>query len=789
MAERLGEALLELRTDDKGLNSGIKRAEGGAQKLGTTFDKTSDKADNLSDRMTATGAALKRAGEASGAAAGAALQQAAALYRMDTAAMAAGKASVALAQADYKKAAAALASARADSEASKEAIAAATATKQKAFASLEAAKADYAQVVASQRIAQADQLAAVAAREAAQADNAAALASHNVANAAGAATPALDAHAKASKNAAMQQKLLMFQLNDVFVSLASGMPIYMVAIQQGSQMAQIWGPGEGGLGRALKETGKLAVSAATKFPMVTAAVAAAGLAVAGMTYEVNRAQGVTVGFGDVALATWQVMAAELWDVLKPAVDAMGPWFQSAWDLIIAGVKVTGNAVINSFHAVGVDVQSVALTIGTHFEGSFERVKIVWSKLPEVLGDIVYSTANRVVDGVEDMINGAVDRINKLNEYLPEWAQFTKIDGVDLPGITNPNSGAGTETAKALKATVEKEKAEIKQIWADRNASVKQIMSSDPLGDFFSKVKDRAVENALNDKKKKKGKTGKTDAEKEAERYQSLVRNAQQFIAVQEAERQSIGMTEEAAARLRYEQELLNRAADANIKLTPQQSAELKRLAGEMASAEAQTNALQDAFDFARDVAGGFVSDLRQGLEDGKGFFKAFGDAAMNVLDRLIDKIMNDALDAIFELGSAGSGIASGKGGGGGLLGGLGSIFGSLFAGFRAKGGLIPNGTFGIVGEKGPEPVIGTSRGAMVLPNSSLKGMSGGEGGGAGGDMKIGVAVELKGGNDFEAWVTNVSRREAGEAAQGAVSAYDRNLPGRMNEIDSRPRWR
>ncbi|MFK0277445.1 phage tail length tape measure family protein [Ensifer sp. NPDC090286] len=599
--------------------------------------------------------------------------------------------------------------------------------------------------------------------------------------------PALDQVSKATKNAALQQKLLVFQLNDVFVSLASGMPAYMVLIQQGSQISQIWGPGEGGLGRALKETANMAVSAATKFPLVTAAVAAASVAIAGMTYEVNRAQGVTVGLGDVALATWQVMADGLWDLLKPAVDAMGPWFQLAWDKIVAGVKVTGNAVINSFHAAGVDVAAVALTIGTHFEGSFERVKIVWSKLPEVLGDIVYSTANRVVDGVEDMINGAVDRINKLNEYLPDWAQFTAVDKVDLPGITNPNAGAGTQTAKALKATVEKEKAEIKQIWADRNASVKQIMGSDPLGDFFSKVQDRAVENALNDKKKKKGKTGKTDAEKEAERYQDLVRNAQQFIAVQETERQSIGMTEEAAARLRYEQELLNRAADANIKLTPQQSAELKRLAGEMASAEAQTNALQDAFDFARDVAGGFVSDLRQGLEDGKGFFKAFGDAAMNVLDRLIDKIMNDALDAIFELGSAGSGVASGKGGGG-LLGGLGSIFGSLFAGFRAKGGLIPNGTFGIVGEKGPEPVIGTSRGAMVLPNSSLKGM-GGEGSGAGGEMKIGVAVELKGGNDFEAWVTDVSRREAGEAAQGAVTAYDRNLPGRMNEIDSRPRWR
>lgn len=30
MSERLGEALLDLRTNDKGFNAGIKRAEGGA---------------------------------------------------------------------------------------------------------------------------------------------------------------------------------------------------------------------------------------------------------------------------------------------------------------------------------------------------------------------------------------------------------------------------------------------------------------------------------------------------------------------------------------------------------------------------------------------------------------------------------------------------------------------------------------------------------------------------------------------------------------------------------------
>ncbi|WP_457812953.1 phage tail length tape measure family protein [Sinorhizobium meliloti] len=755
MSERLGEALLDLRTNDKGFNAGIKRAEGGAQKLGGTLDQTSDKADNLSERMRSTGAALRNAGEASSAAAGAAMQETAALYRMDAAAMAASKASVALAQAEYKKASAALASARADGEATKEAIAAAAAMKQKAFASLEAARADNAAVIASQR----------------------------VAAAAKATAPAIQAVGQASKNAALQQKLLVFQLNDVFVSLASGMPLYLVAIQQGSQMAQIWGPGEGGLGRALKETGKMAVNAATRFPLLMAAVALGAAAIAGMTYEVNRASDVTVGFGDVALATWETIADGLSDLLKPAIDAMAPWFQSAWDIVVSGVKTTGNEIINSFHAAGVDVALVAETIATHFEHSFETVKIIWSTLPAVLGDIVYSTAKSVVDGIEAMINGAVDRINKLNEYLPEWAQFDGIDKIDLPGIENPNAGAATDTAKRLKQNAESEVAEIRKIWGDRNARITEIMTSDPLGDFFNAVEDRSVENALEREKEKKGKSGgDTSGRTDAEKYQDLVRSAEQFIQAQTRERQSIGLTAEAASRLRYEQELLNAAANDNIKLTPQQTAELKRLAGEMAVAEAETTRLQESFDFARDVAGGFVSDVRQGLEDGKDLFKSFADAAVGALNRVIDKILNEALDALFQLGSAGSNVGSG----GGFLGGIGNIFSSLFSGFFAKGGLIPSGTFGIVGEKGPEPVIGTSRGAMVLPNSSLKGR---QGGGDAGGMHITFGVDVDDNGRLSAYVKNVARTESSTAAQGAVAAYDRGLPDRVQQINANPRRR
>ncbi len=112
--------------------------------------------------------------------------------------------------------------------------------------------------------------------------------------------------------------------------------------------------------------------------------------------------------------------------------------------------------------------------------------------------------------------------------------------------------------------------------------------------------------------------------------------------------------------------------------------------------------------------------------------QTFGDMAVDALDGLLDD-SKDLDDVLGDLASSlrkmvlqavllGQGPLGNIFGMGGTDGGVGGLLGNLFAGFRADGGLIPSGTFGIVGERGPEPVIGTSRGAQVLPNSALRKM-------------------------------------------------------------------
>lgn len=76
--------------------------------------------------------------------------------------------------------------------------------------------------------------------------------------------------------------------------------------------------------------------------------------------------------------------------------------------------------------------------------------------------------------------------------------------------------------------------------------------------------------------------------KEQSAYDDLILSANQFIETQGMEQQALALTGAAAAGLRYEQELLNKAANDNIALSQPQRDELAALAEAMAQAEQAT---------------------------------------------------------------------------------------------------------------------------------------------------------------------------------------------------------
>lgn len=142
------------------------------------------------------------------------------------------------------------------------------------------------------------------------------------------------------------------------------------------------------------------------------------------------------------------------------------------------------------------------------------------------------------------------------------------------------------------------------------------------------------------------------------------------------------------------------------------------------------------------------------------------------LGAALEDLINQLARAVLQSMLLGQGPLAGLFGSKSAGGGLGGLLGGLFSGFFAKGGLIPSGTFGIVGERGPEPVFGTPHGAMVLPNSAMSGMAPPAPAGP-------LQVIVNG--------SSLSVSELTQAISDALDRFDRfRLPQRVAEINADP---
>jgi hypothetical protein len=226
-------------------------------------------------------------------------------------------------------------------------------------------------------------------------------------------------------------------------------------------------------------------------------------------------------------------------------------------------------------------------------------------------------------------------------------------------------------------------------------------------------------------------------------YAKLIESSQQRVQSARLEAQTLGMTREEVARLTIEQELLNKAANDNIKLTPNQTSALKELASQIAETEEHTKRLKDAYDFGRSVMNGFFTDLKSNLREGKGLWGSFAAAGANALDRIADKALGMAADGIWDLifGAIMGGIGGGATGGtwgNGLWGS--AIFNAKGNTYSATSGLhryvntivdrptvfpfAKGGAVGVMGEAGKEAIMPLGRttdgslGVRVANNNS-----------------------------------------------------------------------
>lgn len=304
------------------------------------------------------------------------------------------------------------------------------------------------------------------------------------------------------------------------------------------------------------------------------------------------------------------------------------------------------------------------------------------------------------------------------------------------------------------------------------------------------------------------------AEREAERavknYADMIMSSQQYIEAQQQELQQLGMTTEAAAAFRYEQEMLNQAANDNIDLTARQREEIAGYAAGMAMAEEATRRAQEAIDFARDTTRGFIDDMRSGLEQGKGFWESFANAALNALDKITNKILDDLLEAMFQVNSATGGggflssiisrIFGGGGGGGFSAASIAGIGQGLFdqGGYTGNGGkhqpagIVHKGEYVFsaaatraIGAKNLDRAHRSAKG--YAEGGMVGGGAGMYGGAANSNVHVVVSVDDKGA--LQAYVQRTSAEIAQATTQEGLKRYDATAQPRFTRDARRAKMR
>lgn len=555
---------------------------------------------------------------------------------------------------------------------------------------------------------------------------------------------------------------LAAQFQDIGVTAAGGMNPMLIALQQGTQIA---GQMEMAMQSGAKATAvfgaafKSLLSPISIASIVLTALAAAALqmvdwaklgasAVRGLAdvlttiapYAAAAAAGLallyapTIIFGIVnviALLGRMAVAAVSAGIAIAAANPLAA-FVLGVTAAVAAMNIFREEITKIFgrDIVG-DVTTAANFIINSFEAAFEDLKFIWNTFPDVIKAAVVGAANAALVAVEGLIQKAVNLMNafhaQVNKILPEGYKIPAFDRVSLGDYKLDDGDAADRAAKALDG---------------RNANIERIMGQDRVGQFgegiargASAASGKLQELAkwmttVDEKKKKKG--GKTDVEK----YDDIVNGAERRIASLDAEAAALGMTEEAAAAYRYETDLLNQASQKGLTLTELQKGELSALASVMASVEAATKKTREAIAFAKETTRGFVDDFISGLKRGESVWKSFGDAALGVLDKIANKLLDSAFDGLF----GGGGFLSGLlGGGGGSSFQATTTLGSFLMNGYADGTMAARTGLAVVGERGPE-IVRFGGGEKVIPNHQLRGVN--DNGRSGQGISVSAPVEI-----------------------------------------------
>lgn len=256
---------------------------------------------------------------------------------------------------------------------------------------------------------------------------------------------------------------LGFQVQDVIVSLQAGQNPLTVFIQQGGQIGQIAaqaGVGIGGIARALLGMAGAAAVAVVTSPLLLGIAAAAGTAYG--AFKLFQSEVKKTGEIDNFAKSLGLTKKEMKELEGVGLTA-GDVFTGLWRTIDQGLGLSG--VFSSIKSWAVDAFKTALDFGLNavaglyagWAGSFNAIRIIWSRFPAIMGDAAAQAANAAIGAVEWLLNKSIDGlnayarlVNKILEALGVSTRLGQFEHQNLEKMALNSSGAIAASAKEIR---------------------------------------------------------------------------------------------------------------------------------------------------------------------------------------------------------------------------------------------------------------------------------------------------------------------------------------------------
>jgi tape measure domain-containing protein len=297
--------------------------------------------------------------------------------------------------------------------------------------------------------------------------------------------------------------------------------------------------------------------------------------------------------GPVAVGAVLSLAAAIGTTLVGAVKALTiAMMANPIGLFVGAIAAAVTAVYlfrdEIKEAIGVDVVKIAKDAANLFVGAwvgtFEAIRIVWSDLPGVMGDLAVQAGNLLIAGIEGAINILIPKIRQLYRILNPIAGLADLVGggtgdvfgtglldnfkADFGRFDNQFAGRASGAAASVSD------AFTGALFTDYIGALQEVIAgtrsaADATADLDAKVK--AAGSSMDDKASKA-------AQKLAKAYQDIVDRAYDFIRAQELEARLVGMTDQAANALRYDMDAFAEARREGICLSVEQKNAVHELA-------------------------------------------------------------------------------------------------------------------------------------------------------------------------------------------------------------------